>query len=77
MITTGYHYATFGSWYGVQAAHRDGVALYYQAPLDLHPVPVVVSKVYKNGKLRISHAHGSFTAAAGHTDRFRWREANT
>lgn len=65
-------YETFACWSNVRLAHEENVPLYYQAPLDLHPVRVVITKAFKNGKLRVSWAHGSFTADAGHTDRFRW-----
>ena len=65
-------YLPFACWYGVQSAVREETPLYYQAPLDSSPVRVVVTKVFKNGKLRVSWAHGSFTADSGHTDRFRW-----
>jgi len=53
------------------AAHSNIV--HYQAPMDRHPVPVVVVKHFKNGKLRVNYHDAKFTADRGHLDRFRWR----
>ena len=63
---------SFGCWYGLQQYLENHAYVYYQAPLDLHPVIVCVKKKFKNGKLRIAWAHGEFTADASHLDRFRW-----
>lgn len=65
--------ATFESWTDVLKAARDGVWLWYHAPLDLRACSVRVVRVYKNGKLRIDPGCGadSFTADVGHLSRFR------
>lgn len=49
--------------------------LYYQAPLDRHPVFVGVVKRFRNGKLRLAVAPSgvTFTADAGHLSRMRRR----
>jgi hypothetical protein len=65
---------TFASWQGLLdylAAHSDIV--HYQAPMDRHPVPVVVTRKFKNSKLRVAYHDVSFTADAGHLNRFRWK----
>ncbi len=47
--------------------------VHYQAPLDRYPLPVVIMKRFKNGKLRIRYHDVAFTADRGHLDRFRRR----
>ena len=64
---------TFACWYGLLSYLEDHTIVHYQAPLDYSPVPVVVVRKFKNGKLRIRAPHLTFTADAGHLDRFRWK----
>lgn len=65
---------TFGCWYGLlKYLEEHNNIVYYKAPLDLHAVPVVVIKVFKNGKLRIQYHGIKFTADPGHLDRFFWK----
>jgi hypothetical protein len=48
--------------------------VYYKAPLDRHPIGVIVTKRFKNGKLRVKSHHNnaySFTVDETHLDRFR------
>lgn len=66
-------FAKIATWQEVRGMADRGTYLWYQAPLDYSPVPVVARKLFKNGKIRISWAHGSFTADPGHLDRFRRR----
>lgn len=64
----------FGSWYGLlHYLERHNNIVYYKAPLDTMPVMVVVTKVFKNGKLRITYHSDSFTADWTHLDRFRYK----
>jgi hypothetical protein len=64
---------TFNSWEDL-IAYLDGHnTVFYQAPLDRYPVPVDVTRRFKNGKLRLNYRNGSFTADRGHLDRFRWK----
>lgn len=68
--------AGFRTWeelLGYCVQHNGKGALYYQAPLDRYPTHIEVTKRFKNGKLRVSHLFGSFTADSGHLTRFRWR----
>jgi len=69
----GYKFAEFASWHGVQHAIENKVTLYYKAPLDA-PRPIIVSKVFKNGKLRINAGEVCFTADRSHLYRFFWLE---
>jgi len=67
-------FTTFATWDAVLDAARRGDILWYQAPMDLHPHYISVTKIYKNGKLRIdplSNQADNFTADAGHLSRFR------
>lgn len=72
----------FDTWEQVLEAARNGVQLWYEAPMDAaqaypaHQVQVV--RVYKNGKLRVdplSNQADTFTCDAGHLYRFRKRPA--
>lgn len=66
----------FERWADVLAAARDGVHLWYQAPLDSRPRSIAVVKVFKNGSIRIdplSNQADKFTATSSHLDRFRVR----
>lgn len=74
---SGFRFAPFGSWHGVRHAVDGKVRLFYQAPLDTAPRPVIVLKVFKNGKLRVSGGETTFTTDAGHADRFFWLERVT
>lgn len=60
-------YVPFGAWAGV-LAHTG--PLFYHAPLDYRPAIVTVVRRFKNGKLRLRAGDVSFTADAGHLDRF-------
>lgn len=66
----------FSTWIGLLEYLEDhSNIVHYQAPLDYYPVPVVVIKKFKNGKLRIQYYHSiKFTADESHLDRFRWKE---
>lgn len=64
---------TFACWYGLQLYLETHAYVYYKAPLDLRPVPVVCIKRFKNGKLRIQYHDVKFTADPRHLDRFFWR----
>ena len=67
----------FSSWSDVLSAARRGDRLWYGAPLDRHPISIMVKKVYKNGKIRIdpmSNQADDFTADAGHLNRFFRRD---
>lgn len=55
------------------AAEINGRGLWYQAPLDGYPVPVLVMKVFKNQKIRLNAGELTFTADESHLDRFRYR----
>lgn len=63
---------TFQTWAAVVAAATRGDRLWYHAPLDLRPRMITVIKIFKNGKLRINGGECTFTADAGHLDRFRY-----
>jgi len=63
-------YVKFQSWDAVRAYAGTGQYLWYQAPLNTHPVTVRVIRAFKNGKLRIACGDMRFTADAGHLDRF-------
>lgn len=66
-------FESFDSWPDVLAyAERNG-RIWYQAPLDLHPVFVLVMRVFKNGKLRLRADSLSFTADSAHLHRMRRR----
>lgn len=61
----------FKSWEELRVyldAHSNIV--HYRAALDRHAVPVVVTRKFKNGKLRINYRDITFTACRGHLDRF-------
>lgn len=67
--------ASFGCWYGVQEYCRVHAWVYYRAPLDTRPAVVAIKRVFKNGKIRLTGPSGiSFTADAGHLDRFSYQE---
>ncbi len=66
-------FQTFGSWFGVLQAIANGDArIFYHAPLDTAPRPVLIRRVYKNGKVRVDAGEVTFTADPGHLDRFRY-----
>lgn len=65
---------SFGSWHGLLhylESHNNIV--YYKAPMDSVPIMVVITKVFKNKKLRVNYHDNSFTADRTHLDRFRWK----
>ena len=66
-------FSTFKSWDEVLSAARSGESLWYHAPMDLLPCAIRVKRVYKNRKIRIEawSRDLSFTADAGHLNRFR------
>ena len=70
----GFRFAPFASWQSVRYAADHKVSLFYHAPLDHAPRPVFVTKIFKNGKLRINAGEVIFTADSGHLDRFFWLE---
>lgn len=74
----------FGDWAELLLAARNGVQLYYRAPMDeaqAYPAKSVqVVRVYKNGKLRIrplTNQADAFTADKGHLNRFRRKSLAT
>lgn len=66
----GYKFSPFGSWLNVRHAAESRVSLFYWAPLDTAPRPIIVLRVFKNGKVRLSGGEVTFTADDGHLDRF-------
>lgn len=73
-MTTNAAMETFASWYGLLCYLEDhNDIVHYQAPMDIHPVPVVITKKFKNGKLRVAFRDITFTADKSHLDRFRWK----
>lgn len=60
----------FSSWFDVLLHADAGLTLYYQAPLDTAPRPVLVRKAFKNGKLRLDAGEVVFTADMAHRERF-------
>lgn len=65
----------FASWYGLEQYLNDhSNIVHYKAPLDLHPVPIVIIKRFKNRKLRCKYHDMKWTADRGHLDRFFWKE---
>lgn len=71
-MATTREYLTFSSWADVLTHASEGRRLLYQAPLDSGPCDVRVKRVFKNGKLRVTHIiAGSFTIDSGHLDRMR------
>jgi hypothetical protein len=63
-------FVPFASWFDVLLHADSGLALYYQAPLDTAPRPVLVRKAFKNGKLRLDAGEVVFTADMAHRERF-------
>lgn len=64
----------FGSWQEVLDHARVGRIIAYHAPMDVTARSVLVVKVFKNGKIRLSPLTSDasrFTADEGHLDRFR------
>jgi hypothetical protein len=64
-------FATWESLLAYLADHSNIV--HYQAPLDRHAVPIAVTRIFKNGKLRCVYHDVKFTADPGHLDRFRFK----
>ena len=67
----GYRFASFDSWQAVRGFADRGTSLYYCAPLDVAPRPVFVTRLFKNGKMRVNGGEVSFTTDEGHLSRFR------
>ncbi len=67
---SGYRFAPFATWLKVRHAGETNVTLYYQAPLDTAPRPVFVTRVFKNGNLRVTSGEVTFTANPQHLERF-------
>ena len=67
-----FQFTTWESLLAYLDAHSNIV--HYKAPLDQHAVPIVVTKRFKNGKLRCNYHHTWFTADQGHLERFYGRE---
>lgn len=63
----------FANWDQVLDYATTHGAIWYHAPLDRNPVRVDILRVFRNGKIRLRHGDCSFTADAGHLDRFRMR----
>jgi hypothetical protein len=66
-------YVQYKSWRDVKddaECAGNGKVMYYKAPLDTHPVPVVARCVFKNGKIRFEYHSGRFTVDHTHADRF-------
>lgn len=70
----GYKFSGFPSWLKVKHAAETNVRLFYRAPLDGAPRPIIVSRVFKNGKIRVNAGEVCFTADSEHLDRFFWLE---
>ncbi len=67
-------FESFGSWSEVLEHACAGTRLYYHASLDRQPSRVEVTRVFKNGKLRIDPLNNSvdpFTADESHLDRMK------
>lgn len=65
---------TFKSWSGLlQYLSDHNNIVYYKAPMDRYAVMVVIKKVFKNGKVRVTYHDNSFTADSGHLDRFCYK----
>lgn len=62
----------FASWNDLETHVAQGKTLYYHAPLDTAPRPVLVRKRFKNGKMRLDAGEVVFTADRDHLDRFRY-----
>lgn len=63
-------FVPFASWFDVLLHADAGLTLYYHAPLDTAPRPVLVRKAFKNGKLRLDAGEVVFTADMTHRPRF-------
>lgn len=66
----------FETWEAVLAHVAAGLPVWYHAPLDYRPSRLFFLRVMRGAKIRIApsgkwHSHFSFTADAGHLDRFR------
>lgn len=73
----------FDTWAQVIAHVFDNKPIWYQAPLDVRPVPVTAYVIVKTGKytrkVRVippSSDADSFWADAGHLERFKMRVAD-
>src|SRR5215208_6172649 len=73
----GYRFAPFSTWLHVKHAAETNVTLFYWAPLDTAPRPVLARHIFKNGKVRFDAGEVVFTADSGHTDRFFRLEKET
>lgn len=70
----GVRFEAFATWEAVLAHVAAGGRIWYHAPLDTAPRPVLVSRVFKNGKLRIlpgTDEADPFNADAGHLERIK------
>ncbi len=66
---------TFTNWQDLLTYLKEhNNIVYYQAPLDFNPNIVTITKVFKNGKLRVVCGPYAFTADKTHLDRFRWKD---
>ena len=59
----------FASWSEVRHYCQTHAWIYYQAPLDLHPVVAAVWRIFKNGKGRLDYHGNRFTIDAAHLSR--------
>ncbi len=67
-------FKTFPTWLAVKHAAETNMRLFYHAPLDTAPIPIRVTRVFKNGKIRVDAGEVKFTADQDHLHRFRWLE---
>ena len=73
LVTGQRAFVSLANWDQVLEAAHENTPLWYQAPLDRYPVSVQVVRVYKYGGIRLHGGDCTFTADAGHLDRFRVR----
>lgn len=64
-------YAPFADWPAVMAHARAGLPLSYQAPLDYAPHAIEYKAQKKTIRVKRAAVGESFTADAGHLDRFK------
>jgi hypothetical protein len=66
-------FTPYSSWFEIlddAACKPDGI--WYHAPLDFAPKPVIARKLFQNGKIRFEAPGGTlFTTDPSHLDRFR------
>jgi hypothetical protein len=60
---------TFSSWLDLKHYAETHAWMYYQAPMDRHPVAAAVCRVFKNGKVRLDYHGHRWTIDEGHLSR--------